>query len=666
MQYKHVLCADFETFYDTTDKYSLSKMTAEEYINDPRFQVIMVSVKVDNAPAVWKDAADPDFEQWLRAFPWEESVAVAHNGSFFDFLILGWVYGIFPKFYICTLLLARPLAGERESSSLAKLAEKFGLPSKGTAIVMANGKRRADFSTSELREYGEYCAHDTDLCYDILLHLLPHWAPVDLAWMHITCRMAARPIIELDSAVLEEGLEAEVAKEGRALELLAEQMQLSQVRIPTDKKGVPYDLKKVVGSSEMFADLLRAFKQEPPTKFSEKQEKYVYAFAKSDDFMRETAEDGSELPGVTEAVHARLGVKSTIMSSRLERMAGIADRMGVMPIPIRPFGAHTGRCSGAQKVNVQNYSSRKSASNPYGKANPLRRSLKAPQGYFMADGDLSQVEVRVLGGLSGEFAILDSFASDEHDPYCIFGGKLYGRPIIRGVDKRERDVSKSAVLGNGFGQGAAGFGAYCKRSGLDVSEDEAKMAVDVYRAEHPRVVEFWGECGWALEQIMAGRENLTFGYRGCLRVVKDGILLPSGRPIRYRGLAYSKRPSRYRPGEMEDALTFYDPVKYMRRVVYGSLVTENVVQGAAADIVIEAAVDLGFSHDLWARIQVHDSLVFVEPMRRLNFLCDMVPARMRQSPRWLDWVPLSMELELGPNYGATIEADKYLEGIGAL
>ena len=329
--------------------------------------------------------------------------------------------------------------------------------------------------------------------------------------------------------------------------------------------------------------------------------------------------------------------------------------------PRRRFVANGKLVHNSQKINVQNYSSRKSASNPLGKANPLRRSLRALPGYFMADGDLSQVEVRVLGGLSGEFAILDSFASDDHDPYCIFGGKLYGRPIIKGVDKRERDVSKSAVLGNGFGQGAVGFAAYCKRSGLDVSDDEAKMAVDVYRAEHPQVVSFWRECDWALEQIMAGRENLTFGYRGCLRVIKDGIQLPSGRPIRYRGLAYTKRPSRYKPGEMEDAITFYDPVKYMRRVVYGSLVTENVVQGAAADIVIEAGVDLGFRHDLWPRIQVHDSLVFVEPTRRLAELCEVVPARMRQSPKWLNWVPLSMELELGPDYGSTVEAHKYLQ-----
>ena len=666
MRVAHTITVDFETFYDTTEKYSLNKMTAEEYINDPRFQVIMAAVKVDGAPAEWKAANAPDFETWFRSFPWEESAVAAHNGSFFDFLILAWVYDIYPKFYLCTLLMARPLAGERESSSLAKLAEKFGLPSKGTAIVMANGKRLGDFTPAELQEYGEYCAHDTDLCYDILLHLMGQWRPVDMAWMHVTCRMAAQPIIVLDADVLAEGLRGEEEKEGRALELLAEQMQLSQIRMPTDKKGIPLDLKKVVGSSESFADLLRQFRQEPPMKYSEKQGKYVYAFAKTDDFIRETAEEGSELPGVTEAVHARLGVKSTIMSSRLERMAGIAERMGVMPIPVRPFAAHTGRCGGTQKVNVQNYSSRKSASNPLGKANPLRRSLRVPPGYFMADGDLSQVEVRVLGGLSGEFAILDSFASDDHDPYCIFGGKLYGRPIIKGVDKRERDVSKSAVLGNGFGQGVAGFGAYCKRSGLDVTEDEAKMAVDVYRAEHPRVVAFWRECDWALEQIMAGRENLTFGYQGCLKVVKDGILLPSGRPIRYRGLAFSKRPSRYRPGEMEDAITFYDPVKYSRRVVYGSLVTENVVQGAAADIVIEAGVDLGFRHDLWARIQVHDSLVFVEPTYRLEQVCSIVPARMRQNPKWLQWVPLSMELEVGPNYGATVEVAKYLEGISLL
>lgn len=38
------LTIDFETYY--TKQYSLSKLTTEEYIRDPRFEVIGVAVKV--------------------------------------------------------------------------------------------------------------------------------------------------------------------------------------------------------------------------------------------------------------------------------------------------------------------------------------------------------------------------------------------------------------------------------------------------------------------------------------------------------------------------------------------------------------------------------------------------------------------------------------------
>ena len=46
-----IITCDFETFY--SQEYSLSKMTTEEYIRDPRFQVIGVSTKINAEPAVW-------------------------------------------------------------------------------------------------------------------------------------------------------------------------------------------------------------------------------------------------------------------------------------------------------------------------------------------------------------------------------------------------------------------------------------------------------------------------------------------------------------------------------------------------------------------------------------------------------------------------------------
>ncbi len=42
-----LITLDFETYYSR--EYSLSKMTTEEYVRDPRFEVIGVGVKVNNA-----------------------------------------------------------------------------------------------------------------------------------------------------------------------------------------------------------------------------------------------------------------------------------------------------------------------------------------------------------------------------------------------------------------------------------------------------------------------------------------------------------------------------------------------------------------------------------------------------------------------------------------
>ena len=45
-----LITIDFETYYDKD--FSLSKLTTEEYIRDPRFEVIGVAVKVNNGPTV--------------------------------------------------------------------------------------------------------------------------------------------------------------------------------------------------------------------------------------------------------------------------------------------------------------------------------------------------------------------------------------------------------------------------------------------------------------------------------------------------------------------------------------------------------------------------------------------------------------------------------------
>ena len=116
---------DFETFYD--DHYSLRKMTTEEYIRDPQFQVIGFSLIQDHQPAEWVTGSDDYIEHRLRSLDWSKTAQAAHNNRF-DAGILGLHYNIEPKFYIDTMSMAMGLVGMKTRVALAALADYFNLP----------------------------------------------------------------------------------------------------------------------------------------------------------------------------------------------------------------------------------------------------------------------------------------------------------------------------------------------------------------------------------------------------------------------------------------------------------------------------------------------------------------------------------------------------------
>ena len=61
-----LITLDFETFY--SKEFSLSKLTTEEYIRDPRFQVIGLGLKVNNGPTEWASGTDEQMQDYLDSF----------------------------------------------------------------------------------------------------------------------------------------------------------------------------------------------------------------------------------------------------------------------------------------------------------------------------------------------------------------------------------------------------------------------------------------------------------------------------------------------------------------------------------------------------------------------------------------------------------------------
>lgn len=406
-----IVTIDFETYYDRD--YSLSKMTTEAYVRDPRFEVIGVAIKVNDYPTDWYAGSDPG--RFLRQLDYRDKAILCHNTAF-DGAILSWHYGIRPKLWLDTLSMARPLHNITVGGSLKALAEHYGLGAKGDEVLRTLGMRRADFSDEAMARYAEYCIKDVDLTYKLFRRLAKGFPPSELQLIDQILRMYTEPMLVLDTELLNQHLETVVTRRQELVESLG---------FDTNDNA-----KSTLMSNDKFAAYLKACGVEPPMKTSKTTGKPAYAFSKTDKAFTDMVEHPDER--ISTAVAARLGVKSTIEESRTRSLLGVASR-GPLPILLNYYGAHTGRLSGGDKMNLQNL--------PRGGA--LRRSLRAPDGMVLVACDSSQIEARMVAWLAGQKDLVQLFA-DKRDVYCEFASVVYGRTITK-ADKLERFVGKTCL-----------------------------------------------------------------------------------------------------------------------------------------------------------------------------------------------------------------------------
>ena len=441
-----LITLDFESFYDSD--YSLSKMTTEEYIRNTRFQSIGFSIKHGAAPAEWFSGDHAYQRKVLGEVDWSRTAMLGHNNRF-DAAILNWIFGYRPKMYLDTMSMARGLVGLATSCSLAKLGEYFALPmAKGHEVVNAKGKRLEDFTPGELAAYGSYCRNDTEMCYLLAQILMPQTLTSELQLQDWTIRAYVEPRIMLDRQVLDQELAAYHARKNTMLHAC----------------GI-LDV-QVLRSDDALARILDSMGVSVPTKLSPKQKnpdgtpKRVWAFSKQDIEFMDLLEDEDER--VVAVVEARLGTKSSIVQSRLERLVGISNR-GPMPAPMVYAGATpTRRWSGDDNINIQNFPRNKLARDAENKPmldpvtgeaviipSPLRRALTAPAGYRMAAADLSQIELRVNAWHSGQHDVLELLRAGG-DVYSDQATALYGYEVTKKTGKTihqvERFVGKTTEL----------------------------------------------------------------------------------------------------------------------------------------------------------------------------------------------------------------------------
>jgi len=614
-----LLTIDFETFY--SKDVGFSKLTTEEYVRHPDFHVIGVSVKNGNGEAQWASGTDRELYKWLQQFDWENSVVLAHNATF-DGSILSWRYDIRPKFWMDTLCMGRAIHGVEVGGSLGALTERYGLGVKGDATKWAIGLRREDFTEQQLSDYGDYCINDVELTYKLFNKMLPGFPKKELHLINLTTRMFTEPVLRLDIPLLQQHL-ADVQETKAKL--------LANLTITEDGVERVVEVDELM-SNNKFAAALRSLGVEPPMKISLTTGKEALALAKSDEEFKALATHPKL--EVQALVAARLGVKSTLEETRTERFLEIASR-GELPIPLKYYAAHTGRWGGDDKINLQNLPSRGD------NAGKLKMAIKAPVGYTMIDADSSQIEARVLAWLAGQDNIVKAFANGE-DVYRIMASTIYGKAFDQ-ITKEERFVGKTTILGAGYGMGAAKFQAALKNSKppMDITLDEARRVIDIYRKTNPYITALWREAQQVIVNLSRG-ESAPLGKHKVLKVdtKEQGIVLPSGLLLRYDDLQSEQG---------EQGLEFTYKTRRGRIRVYGGKVIENVCQGIARCVIGEQMLKIAQKYRVV--LTVHDAVGCIVPDKEVEEARAFVETCMRWTPDWATGLPVNCESGAGKSYG---------------
>jgi DNA polymerase len=681
-----IIGLDYETYY--ADDYSLSKMTTEAYVRDPRFEMILVSVKLNDSPAFW--LLEDRFRQFVQAeVDWSDTAVVAHHAHF-DGLILNHHYGVRPAMWIDTLSMARVIDGPKAGNSLDELLKRHEVGIKGNYVTYAKGKRLVDFSVAELHAYGAYSNNDNEGACALAQLFLPQLPAAELQLIDLVVRMFTEPALIGNEGMLAQAVQDEKIRKVQLLQRIGllcphclgiRQWSAGPAAVPSapckvcDGSGAD---KKPIGSNERFAELLRACGVEPEMKLgkphSDGSEKKIYAFAKTDPAMQELLEDDDEQ--VRFLAEARIGVKSNLVLTRAQRYHDCAAR-GVMPVYIKYGAAHTWRMGGGDSMNWQNLSGF-NAKRP--EMSVLNASIQAPPGSKLVRCDSGQGEARLVAYQSGQLDLLNDFATGV-DVYSGFASDVYGRPIDRKNVKEDHipgQVGKVSILGMGFGMGwyklamellkgmlgnppiqftmadmdnmhvdPSRFLANPKNiarvnampSRLELNDRLIHCAVSQalnqrYRQRYTMIPKYWDLMESAINAMIEGRE-MVFAGPGLLRTEKEAIVLVHEPLIRlnYRGIERSD----------DGQASYWDGRK--RTHIYGGSLTENITQWLHRLIVCEQMLEI--SQVLKVALMRHDDVVCVVPEAAAEEAKQYMMQVMATTPTWAPGLPLKGDGAIG-------------------
>jgi DNA polymerase len=424
------------------------------------------------------------------------------------------------------------------------------------------------------------------------------------------------------------------------------------IREAVDKTGhTPEELR-----SNKFSDYLREVLPEGedvPMKLGKRGN--IPALAKDDDGCKMLL--AHLVPEVRDLMLARQAVKSwPLHTARIENMEHQAEANGgTLRVPLNYYGGHTGRWSGGEDINLQNFGGRGRAGTGIDPLiGQMRGLLRAPDGYTLGIGDSAQIEVRILAWLAGQDDLLKGFANGE-DIYSEFAMTLFRtrvrkpkksdpKPVARLLDIR-RGFGKDTVLGAGFGLGGERFYKNCLQNPplrplFDNGTYDRKFIdrlIKVYRETYPEIPAYWTSVERAFKQAIKYQHlkpkvgAIEFSCSNSEVQIK----LPSGRVLYYRHCRIDKSGT----------------IKYHHGALWGGSITENIVQSVARDLLgywILACEDAG----LPVVLHVHDEVVTLFDYNGKMLLVhhghkmlEKLQSILCSLPAWAEGLPVGAEVK---------------------
>lgn len=318
---------------------------------------------------------------------------------------------------------------------------------------------------------------------------------------------------------------------------------------------------------------------------------------------------------------------------RINNMAAQAKCCnGLLPVALHYYGAHTGRWSGGENINLQNLGGRgRAGSGTHPLIAAMRSLLCASNESTLGIADSAQIEARLLAWFADQHDLVKEFAEGK-SPYCTLATELYNVKVWKPSDEEKETpegqtmaikygFGKDGILGCGYGMGANKFFSNCVanqnlRPLFDSGEynwDFIDKLIKTYRKKYSKITDFWKDVEkafkWVIkyphEQAQVSRKYDDAGNADGFRLLffnKKGtvhIQLPSGRELTYRHCALKQT-------------TKGSEIRWHWGYLWGGSITENIVQATARDLLAYWILEME-NAELDVIFHNHDEIICMIP-----------------------------------------------------